>query len=299
MPPGPLIIVSGPAGSGKSTLIHRVVQEGRYPLRLAVSATTRPPRRGERDGVDYYFWTPERFQEELAAGAFLEHARVHGMHCYGTLRSEIDRCRENGHGAILDIDVQGAEQVRRVYPEHVSVFVALPSWEMYEERLRRRGSETPESIARRLQTAREELKRQGEYQHVLYNDDLERAAREFLELLAPFFPAGASGWPTDSHEEKPFMHEELREEAIVNKVGGRFKLSTLIQKRMIMLNTGSRPLVEVRGGDKMQIVIQEILQDKIYLDASGQVQSRGLNAHDMARRAMLGDISSDLGGGDE
>ncbi len=95
------------------------------------------------------------------------------------------------------------------------------------------------------------------------------------------------------------MHEELKEEGIVNKVGGRFKLSTLIQKRMIMLNTGSRPLVDVRGSDKMQVVIQEILQDKIFLDSSGQVQTRGLSAHDMARRAMLGDISSDLGGGDD
>jgi DNA-directed RNA polymerase subunit omega len=95
------------------------------------------------------------------------------------------------------------------------------------------------------------------------------------------------------------MHDELKEEEIVKKVGGRFKLSTLIQKRMIMLNTGSRPLVEVRGGDKMQVVIQEILQDKIYLDSSGQVQTRGLSAHDAARRAMLGDISSDLGGGDD
>jgi DNA-directed RNA polymerase subunit omega len=95
------------------------------------------------------------------------------------------------------------------------------------------------------------------------------------------------------------MHDDLKEEAIVNKVGGRFKLSTLIQKRMIMLNTGNRPLVDVRGGDKLQTVIQEILQDKIYLDTSGQVQTRGLNAHDMARRAMLGDISSDLGSSDD
>jgi DNA-directed RNA polymerase subunit omega len=94
------------------------------------------------------------------------------------------------------------------------------------------------------------------------------------------------------------MHDELKEEAIVNKVGGRFKLSTLIQKRMVALNTGARPLVEVRGGDKMMIVIQEILQDKIYLDASGQVQSRGLTAGDAARRAMLTDIS-DAGGGDD
>ncbi len=95
------------------------------------------------------------------------------------------------------------------------------------------------------------------------------------------------------------MLDELKEEAIVNKVGGRFKLSTLIQKRMIMLNTGARPLVDVRGGDRMATVIQEILQDKIYLDASGQVQARGLSAGDAARRAMLGDISADLGGGDE
>jgi DNA-directed RNA polymerase subunit omega len=93
--------------------------------------------------------------------------------------------------------------------------------------------------------------------------------------------------------------DELKEEAIVNKVGGRFKLSTLIQKRMIMLNTGARPLVDVRGGDRMATVIQEILQDKIYLDSSGQVQARGLSAGDAARRAMLGDISSDLGGGDD
>jgi DNA-directed RNA polymerase subunit omega len=91
------------------------------------------------------------------------------------------------------------------------------------------------------------------------------------------------------------MLDDLKEEAIVNKVGGRFKLSTLIQKRMVALNTGAKPLVEVRGGDKMAIVIQEILQDKIYLDASGQVQARGLTPGDAARRAMLGDISADLG----
>ena len=95
------------------------------------------------------------------------------------------------------------------------------------------------------------------------------------------------------------MLDDLREEAIVNKVGGRFKLSTLIQKRMVALNTGARPMVEVKGGDKMAIVLQEILQDKIYLDTSGQVQTRGLSASDAYRRAMSGDISSDLGGGDD
>lgn len=95
------------------------------------------------------------------------------------------------------------------------------------------------------------------------------------------------------------MLEDLKEEGIVNKVGGRFKLSTLIQKRMIMLNQGARALVEVRDGDKMTIVIQEILRDKIYLDNSGQVQSRGLSPSDAARRANLGDISADIGGADD
>jgi DNA-directed RNA polymerase subunit omega len=95
------------------------------------------------------------------------------------------------------------------------------------------------------------------------------------------------------------MHDELKEEGIVNKVGGRFKLSTLIQKRLIALNTGAKPLVDVRGGDKMAIVIQEILHDKIYLDASGQVQSRGLTAQDAARRAMLSDVSGHLGSTDD
>ncbi len=95
------------------------------------------------------------------------------------------------------------------------------------------------------------------------------------------------------------MLDELKEEGIVNKVGGRFKLSTLIQKRMVMLNTGARPLVEVRGGDKLTIVVQEILQDKIYLDVSGHLQTRGDGPLDAARSAMAGDISSDLGGGDD
>lgn len=94
------------------------------------------------------------------------------------------------------------------------------------------------------------------------------------------------------------MLDELKEEAIVNKVGGRFKLSTLIQKRMVMLNTGARPLVDVRGGDRLATVVQEILQDKIYLDTSGQVQTHG-GPYDPARRAMFGDVSGDLSGGDD
>src|SRR5262245_39798963 len=105
---GPLVILSGPSGSGKSTVIRRLLADPPGPLRLSVSATTRRPRPGERDGVDYHFWTRERFEQELAAGAFLEHAIVHGEHRYGTLRAEVEPFLRDGTGVILDIDVQGA-----------------------------------------------------------------------------------------------------------------------------------------------------------------------------------------------
>src|SRR4051794_1735216 len=118
---GPLIILSGPSGSGKSTIVARLLQAADSPLRLSVSATTRPPRPGERDGVHYHFWTRERFQREIEAGGFLEWAEVFGNY-YGTPRSEVEPFRARGVGVILDIDVQGAAQVRAQCPDAVSIF---------------------------------------------------------------------------------------------------------------------------------------------------------------------------------
>jgi guanylate kinase len=187
MTPGPLFIVSGPSGTGKSTLIKAVIAREKFDLRLAVSATTRPARPGEENERDYHFWLKEKFEHELAGEAFLEHAIVHGEHYYGTPRSEVDPYRQQGIGVFLDIDVQGAAQVRRIYPEEVSVFVKLSRWEMYEERLLSRGSETPAKIARRLETAREELARIGEYRYVIVNDDLEKAVAELEAVVARTF----------------------------------------------------------------------------------------------------------------
>jgi len=184
---GPLIIVSGPSGSGKSTLIRRVLAQGGVPLRLSVSATTRPPRPGEREGVDYYFWTTEQFERGIQEGAFLEHAQVHGKHYYGTLLSEIDGYRGLGVGVLLDIDYQGARQVRPTHPEVVSVFVRAPRLEDYEARLRFRDTEDEATIARRLATAREELEHVDEYNHVVINDDLERAYGELRDWIARQF----------------------------------------------------------------------------------------------------------------
>lgn len=191
MSQGPLIIVSGPSGSGKSTVIGRLMANGDLPLHLSVSATTRGPRKGEIDGVHYYFWTREQFDEELKAGAFLEWAQVHDD-LYGTLRREVDVPREQGRAVILDIDVQGAAQIRRQYPDAVSVFLSTPSMEICEARLRRRGSESEASIERRLATARRELQRAGEYDYQVLNDDLDNAVAQLGRIVRQSFERGGA-----------------------------------------------------------------------------------------------------------
>jgi guanylate kinase len=182
----PLFIVSGPAGGGKTSLVERVLREDPHPLHVSVSATTRPPRPGEMDGVHYHFWTPARFEEGVRKGEFLEHAQVHGRHRYGTLRREVDDNTARGRGVILVIDVQGAAAVRAQRPDAVTLFLQAPSLEEYERRLVGRGDDAA-SIAVRLKTARAELERVGEYQYVIVNDDLARAAAEFRGVIARHF----------------------------------------------------------------------------------------------------------------
>lgn len=189
MPKAPLIIVSGPSGSGKSTLIGRLLAAQVMPLRLSVSATTRSQRPGEKDGVDYHYWTRERFEKEIAAGAFLEWAEVHG-NCYGTLRSEVEPYRAQGVGVILDIDVQGAAQVRSKCPDAFSIFIKTSSPEILKTRLGSRGTEDAAAIARRLANAQRELERSAEYDRVVINDDLETAVRELQSIVQSRFDKG-------------------------------------------------------------------------------------------------------------
>ena len=190
MSEGPLIILSGPSGSGKSTVIARLLAAGELSLRLAVSATTRQRRDRERNGVHYHFWTREQFEEGLKAGAFLEWAEVFGNH-YGTLRREVEPHRQQGTGVILDIDVQGAAQVRRQCPDAFTVFLKAPSLEIYEQRLRKRGTETELAIQRRLAEARGELEHGPEYDFTVINDDLERAVAELRDIVQKEFKRGS------------------------------------------------------------------------------------------------------------
>jgi guanylate kinase len=171
-------------------VLERLLTDPPGPLRRSVSVTTRPPRPGEVDGRDYYFWSRERFEESIGADAFLEHAVVHGSHYYGTLRSEVEPYLARGTGVVLTIDVQGADKIREKCPGHVSVFLIAPSLDEYERRLRARGTEDETTIRRRLETARAELARAAGYQYQITNDDLPRAAAELRGIVAREFERG-------------------------------------------------------------------------------------------------------------
>jgi guanylate kinase len=188
----PLIVVSGPSGVGKTTVVDRLLDVARLPMRRAVTATTRPQRGDEADGINYHFWTREKFEAARDAGEMLEWAIVYGRDYYGTPRSEVDPHREAGRGVVLVIDVQGAATVRAACPDCLTVFVKAPSFEALEARLRGRASESEERILKRLETAREELTRTGEFQHVIVNDEVDRAANELAGIIRDrFIPRSA------------------------------------------------------------------------------------------------------------
>ncbi len=181
--PGLLLVLSAPSGAGKTTLARRFLAE--HPdARFSVSATTRPPRGSERDGVDYHFVTPERFAQLVEEGAFAEWAEVHGKR-YGTLRDSVRQALAAGTIAVFDIDVQGGSQVKSHWPsEAVAVFVLPPSMQELERRLRTRATDAEDAIGRRMIAARSEIARGlAEYDYVLVNDDLEAAVRGLAAIV--------------------------------------------------------------------------------------------------------------------
>ena len=174
-------VITGPSGVGKGTLI-RALRERIPELELSTSATTRTPRAGEADGVDYHFLGAEDFERRVEAGDFLEHA-VYSGNRYGTLRSEVEERTARGAPVLLEIEVQGARQVRESMPEAIQIFIAPPDAADLRRRLEGRGTDSAETIEGRLRVAEEELAAQGEFRHAVVNDDVERAAAELERIV--------------------------------------------------------------------------------------------------------------------
>ncbi len=178
---GILFIISSPSGGGK-TRLAKALLKAEPEMRLSVSYTTRAARPGEVDGRDYHFVTPPVFERMLEAGEFLESAVIYGNR-YGTSQKWIERERAEGHDVLLEIDWQGAQQVRRLMREVVSIFILPPSPEVLESRLRSRGQDSEEVVARRLAAARDEIGHVSEYEYVIINDDFKRAAQDLRSII--------------------------------------------------------------------------------------------------------------------
>ena len=195
---GHLYIVAAPSGAGKTTLV-RLLLEKDSEIRLSISTTTRRPRNGEQDGREYHFVDVPVFLERIGNGEFLEWAEVHGNY-YGTSKSWIVSEMEAGHDVLLEIDWQGAQQVRKAFPEAIGVFILPPSLDVLRDRLSGRGTDSPETIARRIAAARDEMRHVDEFEYVIINDDLQQALENLKSVI------GASRLQYESQRQR---HSEL------------------------------------------------------------------------------------------
>jgi len=177
-----LTVIAGPTAVGKGTVV-RYILEHNPEVKLSVSATTREPRPGEVDGVHYFFVSEARFDEMTSNNELLEYAVVHKTHRYGTPRKPVEEAIANNQQIILEIDLQGARLVKEAMSEANLIFIAPPSWEELGRRLAERGTETQEQIAVRLETAKAEMAAQGEFDHVVINQEVAKCAQEVLELM--------------------------------------------------------------------------------------------------------------------
>lgn len=183
---GKLIILSAPSGSGKSTIINEVLKEG-FPLKFSISATSRPPRGIEKNGVEYYFHTPDEFREKISRGEFLEYEEVYPNRFYGTLKSEVEKELEKGNNIILDVDVAGGINIKKRYGDQaLLIFIMPPSIEELKTRLEKRGTDSPEVITDRISKASYEMSLASQYDKTIINDNLHNAITETIETITNF-----------------------------------------------------------------------------------------------------------------
>lgn len=190
---GKIIILSAPSGTGKSTIIGRIIERAELKLGFSISATSRAPRGAERDGREYYFLSSDEFRSKVAAGDFVEWEEVYPGTCYGTLKSEVERVTSSGRNLIMDIDVKGGLNVKRYFADDaLSIFILPPSLEELERRLRGRATDSEETIAKRLGKAEYELGFADRYDVRIVNDDIEHASEEVAQAIKQFLEKGRS-----------------------------------------------------------------------------------------------------------
>lgn len=183
---GKLLIFSAPSGSGKSTIINFLMQQG-LNLHFSISATSRQPRGQEKDGVEYFFLTPEEFRSRIEANEFLEYEEVYKDRFYGTLKSQVEKQLDNGENVVFDVDVKGGCNIKKFYGDRaMSLFIQPPSVDELRNRLNNRGTDTPEVIEQRIARAEYELSFAPKFDHVVINDELERAQQDALRLITEF-----------------------------------------------------------------------------------------------------------------
>ena len=181
---GKLVVFSGPSGVGKTTVLGRLFERAPVPLVASVSATTRQPRNGEKDGIDYHFLSPQEFEALRRREEFIECFQVFGSgHWYGTLKSQVTPSLESGKWVVLEIDVKGAISVTELYPNAITIFIGPASLDELEKRLRGRGTESEESVQQRLRQAREEMALADRYRFRVINDDVDRAVDDICDIL--------------------------------------------------------------------------------------------------------------------
>lgn len=181
MAKGLLFIISGPSGAGKGTIYNRVIEK-RPDIKKSISVTTRAPRDGEIEGVHYYFRTIEQYREMIARGEFLETAQVY-LNCYGTPKAPVFEMLKNGDDVLFEVDIHGVKSIKSKYPEAIAIFVMPPSFKVLEQRLRGRGTESEESIERRLSESRSELKKYSMFDYIVFNDDVETAIDQVVSII--------------------------------------------------------------------------------------------------------------------
>lgn len=178
-----LAVIAGPTAVGKGTVVRYLLTK--HPeIKVSISATTRSPRPGEKDGVDYYFWTQKRFDDAISNNELLEYATVHGLNRYGTPRKPVEDALARGDKVVLEIDIQGARQVKAAMPEAMTIFILPPSWEELVRRLSARGTEDAAEQEKRLETALVELAAANGFDHTVINDEVAKCADQVVELMS-------------------------------------------------------------------------------------------------------------------